>query len=97
MPTPSLPSSYVSTHGRAKLEYVVTTTTTGRKGAKHTTSNSFQLLPPPTTTTFPLGRHSFNVDVDKGGETAEITATVRNIITVIHCKIDTVNRLDILP
>lgn len=88
MPSPILPSSYVSTHGRAKLEYVVSTTTMGRRGTKHTASNSFQLLPPPTTTAFQLSQHNYNVDIEKGGITAEITASVRNIITVSHYKID---------
>jgi len=82
MPNTIIPASFVSTHGRAKLEYIVSATTTGKRGVKHTASNSFPLLPSSTTTTFQLYQHHFNVDIEKGGVVAELTASTRNIITV---------------
>jgi len=82
MPGPALPASFVSTHGRAKLEYVVSVTTTGKRGVKHTASNTFGLLPSPTVPTFQLYQHNFNVDLDSGGVTAPLTVSIRNIISV---------------
>jgi hypothetical protein len=82
MTSPALPASCVSTHGRAKLEYLVSATTTGRRTAKHTTSSSFLLLPSPAITTFQLNQHHFNVDIENGGVTTHLSASVRNIITV---------------
>jgi hypothetical protein len=88
MPAITIPASFVSTHGRAKLEYIVSATTTGRRGVKHTASNSFLLLPSSTTTPFQLYQHHFNVDIEKGGIAAELTASIRNLITVSHRQVD---------
>ena len=82
MPDTANPASFISTHGRSKLEYIVSATTTGKRGLKHTASNSFVLLPSSTTTTFQLYQHYFNVDVERGGISTQLTASVRNIITV---------------
>ena len=83
MPTSNLPASFLSTHGRAKIEYTVSCTTTGKKGAKHITSSSFVLLPRPSVTTAHPFQHNFNVDVENGGMTCQLSASVRNIITVL--------------
>jgi len=82
LPGLSLPGSFISSHGRAKLEYIVYAITTGKRGVKHTSSSPFFLLPSPTTTTFQMQQHHFNVDVANGGLTTTLTASVRNIIMV---------------
>ena len=82
MPGPTLPASFISSHGRAKLEYILSATTTARKGLKSIASNTFVLNPSPPTTTFQMYQHSFNVNVLKGGAPSELTASIRNIITV---------------
>src|SRR5208282_2315045 len=83
LPGPALAASFVSTHGRAKLEYIVSTTTTGKRGKSHAASGTFVVLPSPTTNTFQLYQHNFNVDIENGGVTAPLTSTVRNILNVI--------------
>lgn len=82
MPTSHLPASFISTHGRAKIEYVVSCTTSAKKGAKHTCSSTFVLLAAPVVTTTQVFQHNFNVDVENGGQTCQLSASVRNIITV---------------
>ena len=83
LPGPALAGSFVSTHGRAKLEYIVSSITTGKRGKSHAASGSFLVLPSPTTNTFHLYQHNFNVDIENGGVTAPLTSTVRNIIKVL--------------
>jgi hypothetical protein len=83
MPGPTLPASFISSHGRAKLEYVLSVTTIAKKGVKSTASNTFVLNPSPPTTTFQMVEHNFNVDILKGGAPSQLTASVRNIISVI--------------
>ena len=78
---PDLPASFISTRGRAKLEYVVSATTIGKR-VRHTSSNIFGLLPSAAVRTFQTHQHNFNVDIENGGATTPLTANIRNIITV---------------
>lgn len=84
LPGPALAASFLSTHGRAKLEYIVSTTTTGKRGRSHAASGTFVVLPSPTTNTFQLYHHNFNVDIENGGVAAPLTSTVRNILNVFQ-------------
>jgi len=81
MPRVGLPASFISTHGRAKLEYIISATTLGKR-SKDATSTTFRLLPSPTLSTFQTLQHNFNIDIDNGGSTIDSNAPVRNILTV---------------
>jgi hypothetical protein len=87
MPRSDLPASFLSPHGRAKVEYTVWVTTMGKK-AKHTTSATFRLLPTSKIGAFQTYQHNFNVDIENGGTTSALSSPARNIITVSppsHC------------
>jgi hypothetical protein len=76
-----IPGSFVSRHGRAKLEYLVYATTTGKQG-KQTTSAIFTLLPSQVISVG-ICQYNLNIDLNKNGATIPLTAPIRNIVTVL--------------
>jgi hypothetical protein len=81
MPRDDLPASFISPHGRAKLEYTACVTTTGKRG-RHSSSAIFRLLPSSKISTFQMQQQNFNVDIENGGVTTALGSRSRNIITV---------------
>jgi hypothetical protein len=80
MNRPNLPGSFVSKHGRAKLEYMLAVTTVAKQ-AKHTSTAVFCLLPSEVTH-IQTRQHSFNVDVDRGGVILPLAVSAQHLITV---------------